>query len=256
MTTPLDIVRRTPKSNCGQCGYPTCLAYGAAVVTGSASLDLCPYLSREGLDTPRESAGLEAELIRNLKEKLTGLDLEAIAPSLGMRQVPGKGFAFRYLGQEVRLDQGALFIEGNEPEDPRDQILLYNYIHSGGGPAPSGTWIGLESLPNSISKVKTLELYSERPLARLLAEKGVVPFRKLLSRLDGTVEDHPSADLAARIPVLPRVPQLVLFWKAEPDEGFDAQVKLLFDANVLDFLDLESLVFAAERLADRCSALW
>jgi hypothetical protein len=32
-------------------------------------------------------------------------------------------------------------------------------------------------------------------------------------------------------------------------------VKVLFDRRVLDFLDLESLVFSAERLADRLAAL-
>ncbi len=34
------------------------------------------------------------------------------------------------------------------------------------------------------------------------------------------------------------------------EDGFEARVKILFDQNVMDFLDLESLVFAAERMAD------
>ena len=43
--------------------------------------------------------------------------------------------------------------------DPRDQILLYNYVASGGGQAPQGMWVGMESLPNSIAKVRTLAAY-------------------------------------------------------------------------------------------------
>ncbi|HFB84138.1 MAG TPA: DUF3786 domain-containing protein, partial [Thermodesulfatator sp.] len=34
-------------------------------------------------------------------------------------------------------------------------------------------------------------------------------------------------------------------------EGFSAQVKILFDQVALDYLDLESLVFLAERAAER-----
>ncbi|MCW5200548.1 DUF3786 domain-containing protein, partial [Desulfobulbus sp. F4] len=40
-------------------------------------------------------------------------------------------------------------------------------------------------------------------------------------------------------------------WEADTEDGFAAKVKVLFDHHVLDFLDLESLVFAAERMADR-----
>ena len=62
---------------------------------------------------------------------------------------------------EVLIDNGTVV-------DPRDQILLYNYIHSGGGRKPDGNWVGMESLPNSISKVKTLATYCEDKIAKKL----------------------------------------------------------------------------------------
>lgn len=58
-----------------------------------------------------------------------------------------------------------LTLAGGPPDDPRDQILLYNYVAFGGGVAPSETWIGMESLPNSISKISTLSTYCEQKLA-------------------------------------------------------------------------------------------
>ena len=47
------------------------------------------------------------------------------------------------------------------------------------------------------------------------------------------------------------IPQYLLFWEKEPEDGFEAKTKVLFDHHVLDFLDLESLVFSAERMAER-----
>jgi len=68
--------------------------------------------------------------------------------------------------------------------------------------------------------------------------------------MGGRIITESGADLAAQIPVLPMVPEYILFWAAEPEEDFPARVKILFDHHILDFLDIESLVFSAERLTD------
>ena len=74
-------------------------------------------------------------------------------------------------------------------------------------------------------------------------------------RLGGVAHPAPSATLGCIIPVLPRIPQFLVYWEAEPDDGFPAKVKILFDRQVLHFLDLESLIFSSERLADRLAVL-
>ena len=43
----------------------------------------------------------------------------------------------------------------------------------------------------------------------------------------------------------------VLFWDEEKEDNFPAKVKVLFDEKVMDYLDIESLVFACERMAER-----
>ncbi len=158
---------------------------------------------------------------------------------------------FNYLGQEVRLDRQGILLDGLVPEDPRDQILLYNYVHSGGGEAPTGEWLGLESLPNSISKVRTLATYCEEPLARLFSGRSFRDIESGVIRAGGRLVDNSSASLTFIFPVLPRLPEQVIFWEAEPEDGFAPRVKVLFDQRVLDFLDIESLVFTGERLAER-----
>ena len=46
LPTALAVYRLLPRTNCGECGYPTCLAYAAALREGSANLSQCPCLSR------------------------------------------------------------------------------------------------------------------------------------------------------------------------------------------------------------------
>ncbi|MCS7179744.1 MAG: acetyl-CoA decarbonylase/synthase complex subunit gamma [bacterium] len=45
---PLDIFKFLPKTNCKECGFPTCLAFAMQVAIGKAELSKCPYVSEEG----------------------------------------------------------------------------------------------------------------------------------------------------------------------------------------------------------------
>lgn len=262
---PLDILKRVPKTNCGECGYTACLAFAANVAKSGEDPKKCPYINLEGLDldslgnTDLENLSNERdlELIRHLKSKVKDHDFEEIAPRLGATLAPHEKdtLIFTYLGQDVLLSKNQLLINTKQPEDPRDQILLYNYVHSASHSIPTGDWVGLESLPNSISKVKTLSTYCEKRLAQLFTGRSPEEILSYCSMLHGKKVAKSSATAAAIIPVLPMIPQQLLFWDEEPEDGFAAKVKILFDARVLDYLDVESLVFSAERLADRLMQL-
>lgn len=41
----LDIFKLTPKTNCKQCGNPTCMAFAMKVAQGAVSIDKCPHMS-------------------------------------------------------------------------------------------------------------------------------------------------------------------------------------------------------------------
>lgn len=261
--SPLEILRRTPKSNCGRCGYPTCLAFAAAVAREGEEPGRCPFLDRQGLKIERTAARTRSDdeqalaLITHLREKVSSLDFSRLAEPLGVdwREENPDTFRFRYLGQQTVLSKTSVLINDREPSDHRDQILLYNYVHGGGGRPPAGRWVGLESLPNSISKVRTLAVYCEERLARLFTDSQPESLLQAARTLDGSPGDGGSATIDLVFLVLPMVPLYVLYWEAAPEDGFPAKVKVLFDRHVLDFLDLESLVFAAERLADRFGTL-
>lgn len=60
---PLEIVRRTPKTNCGQCAHATCLTFAATVprARGGGDPDNCPFLDRAGLTMdPKNRPALDA----------------------------------------------------------------------------------------------------------------------------------------------------------------------------------------------------
>lgn len=264
---PLDFIKFTPKTNCGECNHPTCLAFAVAVTKGGADPALCPYIDQEEL--PQElirsktGEGIESvnrgqvkrdlALVTHLKSKIKNVDFGKVASTLGAKWNPDDPdlLSFVYLGRNIDLRKDSLYMDGTTLVDPRDQILLYNYVSFDGGTAPENDWVGMESLPNSISKVRTLAAYCEQPLARRF--KGRPQRLGEISRTVGSFipQDKIGADVAVIIPVLPCIPVYLLFWDEEPEDGFDSRVKVLFDRHVLDFLDIESLVFCAERMAER-----
>ena len=58
-------------------------------------------------------------------------------------------------------------------------------------------------------------------------------------------------NFGAEFQSLPKLMVGVLWWDEDPSEGFEAKTKFLFDARVLQVVDLESLIFACEQLTNR-----
>ena len=47
----LDIFKLTPKTNCKECGNPTCMAFSMKVAQGAIGIEKCPYMSEEAKAT-------------------------------------------------------------------------------------------------------------------------------------------------------------------------------------------------------------
>ena len=45
--TGIEIFKLLPKTNCGKCGVPTCLAFAMQLAAGKAELAACPTVSEE-----------------------------------------------------------------------------------------------------------------------------------------------------------------------------------------------------------------
>ena len=54
--TGIEIFKLLPKTNCTECGVPTCLAFAMNLAAGKAELDACPYVSEEAREQLAEAS--------------------------------------------------------------------------------------------------------------------------------------------------------------------------------------------------------
>jgi hypothetical protein len=265
--TVLDLLKVLPRTNCGDCGQPTCMAFATRVIKEGEDLGKCPHLppaaqelaaaiagqQEQGVGRRRESLAISLEV---MQQKIAPLNFRDLAPGLGAVYGEENGrpyLTFPFFGQTLLVFKDEVRYPPGVSPNPWDAILLYNFIASGGQAPPTGTWITYQSLPNSVSKAKTLARL-EQELAAHFAGHADQLRRQAAALGAAPAEAAENPDFQGVFRPLPRVPVLLLFWDAEPEEGFQALAHFLFDSTVGDFLDLESLLFLVEQLMDRLMA--
>jgi hypothetical protein len=263
---PLELYKRLPKTNCGDCGQPSCLAFATQVVGYGLNLKDCPHLQDATLQELARVIGEQRErgdyvkkdnhkiTREHLKEKIRNHDFRAIAPGLGVACIFNNGVEaveIPYFDRNVIMSQNGIVAATGEEFDPWDEVLLYNYIFFSGSKPLSGKWVGLESFPNSLPKSAALEQGCHRRINQLFAGSKS-RLESACRKLGGAaVAAGHNADLAFHFRTLPRMPLLLLFWDEDREEGFEAQTKILFDERAMEYLDLEGLTFVAEKLAEK-----
>lgn len=61
--TGIQIYKWLPKTNCGECGVPTCLAFAMSLAAGRAELSACPYISDEAKEKLDEASAPPIKVI-------------------------------------------------------------------------------------------------------------------------------------------------------------------------------------------------
>jgi acetyl-CoA decarbonylase/synthase complex subunit gamma len=101
--TGIQIFKMLPKTNCGECGVPTCLAFAMNLAAGKAELASCPYVSEEAKTMLSEAA---APPIRPL----------AIGSGENVVKVGGETVLFRHEKTFVNKPGIAILISDTMPE--------------------------------------------------------------------------------------------------------------------------------------------
>ncbi len=64
MPTAIEIFKHLPKKNCGDCKFPTCLAFAMQLANNKAKLDDCPHLSEAGRNALASSSAPPIRLVK------------------------------------------------------------------------------------------------------------------------------------------------------------------------------------------------
>jgi len=254
----MDILKLLDKSNCRQCGKPTCLAFAVAVVNGQKSLEDCPkladetvnrYLTNTAVPTPpeREVDG-SLEL---LTKKLAAIDLAAAARRLGATFSDGR-LTLKCLGKDFSVD--ALGNSTTELHVHQWIVMpILNYIIDGAGIPASGNWVSFRELKGGKARYPLFEQRCESPCKRL-ADADTRLFEDIVCLFGKPVEDDLSAHVSLVLTPLARLPILIRYWKAE--DGLESNLSFLFDSAATKNLNIESiyilgtgLVLMFERIA-------
>ena len=261
--TILDLYKVLPKTNCGQCGQTACLAFAAKVITDKEDVGNCPYLAAEARQLTNQIHEQQGErekrpdsqaiALEFMQENVAPLDFSLLAHGLGAEYGEESGHPYLkllYFGNSLRIFKDEVRYPEGIIKNPWDAILLYNYIASQGNQPLAGKWLTFQSLPNSISKTKTLNIL-EQKLASHFSGRTDLFLQQVKASMGTLSNEEGDADVKAIFWPLPLIPIVLLFWDAIEEENFGAQCHFLFDAHVMKYLDLESLLFLVERLQER-----
>jgi len=242
--TPLEIYAILPKTNCGECGIATCLAFAAAVLKEEKQASDCPRLDHAALTrlggAISRQVNIESirdEQLKELKEKIAKRDIVARAKLLGAAS-NGKSVTVRCLGKDFEVDgKGAVASQCHT--HAWFTLPLLDYILNCEGVEPSGKWVPFRELPRGKTWNPLFEQRCEKPLKRI-ADSHSDLFESLVSMFSGTSAARAfNSDISVVLFPLPRVPMLVCYWR--PEDGMESQLNLFFDDTAERNLSVESL---------------
>ncbi len=263
--SPVDLFKVTPRTNCKECGFPTCLAFAVNVIVDRGEISGCPYLPQQVREemgariAEQQERGVylraeKADIADEIARRLFSVDMRRAASGTGGEYGMRGGedmVTIPLLGEQYTVHRSGGVL-GAEPATPYVRILLYNYLVRGGGPMPTGRWVPIESLPGALSKGPELQAICEAKVIAACKDHGLEALGEACLRAGGTRIEAGNADLACRFQGLPKVPLLLLVW--EGDQDFPPRARLLMDETVAEHLDADSLLVLAELMTDKILA--
>ncbi len=230
--TPLNLYKITPKTNCGQCFLPSCLAFCAAVVSGQKTFADCPHLRQEDIAPlapisqdreNRESA--RPEFLEKLEKKVATIDFQKAAPILGCTSDHNNQLTVTSLGKKFIVDnQGSISSECHII--PWVQAPILSYVTHPTHMDITGNWISFRELEGGIDWQGLFKSRCEEPLRRL-ADANPAFLKDLIDLFMGQETTWYEADIALILHPLPHIPILICYQAADDDLG--SEITIFFD---------------------------
>jgi acetyl-CoA decarbonylase/synthase complex subunit gamma len=153
--TGIQIFKLLPKTNCGKCGIPTCLAFAMNLAAGKAELAACPFVSEESKAQLAEASappirpvtigtgetafkvGGETVMFRHEKrfENPTGIAV-LITDVMPESEVTGRIEKFNnnvYIRVGLKLHADAIVVKNESGDPAKFSILVDKVVKATGG---------------------------------------------------------------------------------------------------------------------------
>lgn len=219
------------KSNCRKCGEKTCLAFASAVFQGRRPITDCPTIDYEparafvDTDTGEMPGDAGDDYFNGLLERVRQCDLRQAAGRTGGR-FDGDRLSVKILGKDFSVDTGGT-LYSDIHIIPWIAVPFLEYVLESEGQSCTGDWLSFRELKGGMERY---------PLFKKRCEEGMQRIADIYTELfdDMThlfqarqVESRFDSDISVILPVLPLVPVMICYWKA--DEGIGSSLNLFFD---------------------------
>lgn len=251
-----------PKTNCRDCGYRTCLAFAGMVVSEKLPLKNCPHINPLILKTAQQELeqqykegkwlkrDMAKEALEWAKQKSASMKFEDIALRIGGELTIDQGvdqIILPYFNKKIFITKENIVDDSGNELTKNEQTFIHIHMAQGGISKPGGNMKSFKEFPNTVSKIVSMRDHVETPLKNKFSSN----MEKLESECTNSggrnVKDqYESPDLAYLFSVFPKIPVVLLFWDEE--DGFESDIKLLFDETIIEHLDIESIMFLSEHL--------
>jgi hypothetical protein len=240
----MEIFQLLEKSNCRECGLPTCLAFAGAVLAGRKRLDECPRLSPGVIEQyggdggkPRTYGQNQLDYLEGLRRQAAGMDLAAAAGRAGGRFSEGR-LTLKVLGKSFSVDTGGN-LHADIHVNPWVAVPFLNYVLHGRGLAPTGNWVSLRDLRGGRERHPLFHRRCEEPMKRV-ADAHPDLFDHMVHTFGGRqVEKQFESDISVVLHPLPKIPVMVCYWM--PAGRLASSLHVFFDDTADRNLDTESV---------------
>lgn len=253
-----EIFQLLEKSNCGNCGEKTCLAFAGAVFRGQRRLSECPRLDPGVAARFSENSGMEnapeaegAAHFDQLKKTITQIDLARAAERIGAR-FANERLTLKILGKDFGVDSSGSFY-ADIHVNHWVAIPFLTYVLYGKGRLPAGRWVPFRELKGGREGYPLFRKRCEEPLKRV-ADIYTPLFDDMVHLFGGRqVEQQFESDISVVLHPLPLVPIMVCYWR--PDEGMQSSLNLFFDETTNENLDIGAVFALGSGLAQMLAKL-
>lgn len=244
LKTNMDVLKVLPKTNCRDCGVPTCLMFSVAVIQGNKTLDQCPHIDPEILakydvaSEKRSNIDDDAErALEEMRKEFIGLDLQERAEIIGGKY-DGEKITVNMLGKPFQADNDG-YLYSNCHVNRWLMGPMLGYVIYSKGRDIKNQWVPMRDLPGGVDWAKLFNQRCEKPF-----KKVVDDYTGLFEYMIEIFEAEPApgsfnSDIAVVVYPLPKLPMLICYWK--PDDGMDSDLTLFFDATAADNLPVDGI---------------